>query len=427
MPNRRSQRNRYRNVPKRQRPPRRPRNGNKNVGTRTAAQTARNLMNPNQVSKRRITSSLYDSMYAKCRLDPFNSSGGMGIPDGIAARKIVIDHRSYTTLAIGGNSTTFDILILPTLPFQAIIRTPMPQNLSIDGNFGTDGNANNKWIPICFPPEYLTLARINPSNLAAANNPYESNSARIVTVGFKLTYIGKPIDASGALLASSCPISFGAPTGVEEGTVPVATYNVATANNYTNVSTRTVEPNVSNSAVAESVFNRVDVGLKGVLKTMQPVSTVKPWITDKVVLLDEATGTAFVNRYPNVGGQGIEGAMSFYDDRFQPILISASGLGIGTSMLLEVITCIEYFPEPTSTFSRLAKADTKSSPMTIKTVEQVLGSCPAVQTLREPSPFSKFVTVVSKTSKSLAPMLGPYAPIANAISAISDGIGELTM
>lgn len=412
-------------MPNRKQPKRR--NGNKNVGTRTTAQASTNLISGQNTSKRSIKSSLYDSMYAKCRLDPFSASGSMGIPDGIAARRIVIDHRSYTTLTVANAAVNFDVLVLPSLPFQAAIRTPTPQNLSIDGNFGVDGDANNRWTAINIPPEYRTLAGINPSNLAVASNPYESTNARIVTVGFKLTYIGKPIDASGTLLASSCPITFGNPDDREFATVGVSTYNVLAAGNYTNVSTRAVEPNVNNSPVAESVFGRVDVGMKGVLKTMQPVSTIKPWLTDKVVLYDAATLRAFINRYPAVAGFNQEGALSFYDDRFQPIIISAQGMGVGTSLLLEVITCIEYFPEPSSTFSRLAKANTKDSAVTIKAVEQVLGTCPAVQTLREPSPFVKFASVVSRTSKTLAPMLGPYSVVANAIGAISDGISEMSL
>lgn len=403
----------------------RTRNGRKNLGTRTAAQTANNLMMPAKTKKRIVSSSLYDSMYAKCRLDPFSASGSMGIPDGIAARRIVIDHRSFTTIAVANAASNFDILILPTLPYQAIMRTPTPVNVSIDGSFGVAGAAN-AWIPINIPPEYLTLARIDPSNFAIGQNPYESMSARIVTVGFKLTYIGKPIDASGTLLASSCPVTFGNPDERVVATINGVTYNFAGAVNYTNVNARFIEPSINNSPVNESVFTRVDLGCKGVLKTLQPVSTIKQWIPDKVLLVDATTNTPLVNRIAS-GGLNTEGAMSFYDERFQPILISATGLGVGTSVLLEVITCMEYFPEPSSTFARLAKSNTKTNDRTIKAVEQVLGSCPAVQTLREPSPFNKFINVISRTSKTIAPMLGPYAPVANAIGAISEGLGELSL
>lgn len=423
------------NQPKQQRPPRpnrrriRTQNGNKNLQKTSLAKVQSNLTK-SPVDKRKLRnlkSSLYDMMYAKCRLDPFNSMGSTGIPDGLSARKIVIDHRSFTNINFTGSGTSFDIVILPTLPFQAVFRTPTPANVTLDGNIGSAGTINNTFVPINVPPEYMVNALNSPSNLTYGDNPFLSNQARIVTVGFKLTYTGPPVNASGTLLGSSVALDWTSGSTNRLAAPTTGSWAAATDSTYSNANTLDIDVTLNNNAVPESVFVRTDQGAKGVLKTLQPVSTVKPWIGESYLPLNAATGRTFVGIGRNSAGASIYPNICFFDNRFQSIMLSGSNMASGTGLLLEVITCVEYYPEPGSTFARLAKASPKTEPLTLRATEQVLAASPAIQPLGEPSTFQKFVRLVATTAKSASGFLGPYAPIAGAVGNMAEAIGNLSL
>lgn len=374
-------------------------------------------------------------MYAKCRLDPFGGSGSHGIPDSVSSRKIVYDHRAFTSINILG-ATTLDILIMPTLTFGAAIRMSNPSAVSVNGITGDSGSNLNRTslFPICIPPEYNSLAKVAYS-ATAKENPFQSGSFRIVTVGYKITYTGKPTEASGSVMVTSCPftISSGGIVDIESGgSVIWPTFNSGSLGfTLSDITANQVDPNLLNNATQETLLVRPDQGVKGVLKTNSSALTSKAWNPQPVLPyynFDDAgtlKSAALFGRTALV--DGFTGFVYGYDDRFNPTMATYNGLSAGASLLVEVITCVEYYPEPQSTYSKLAKASTKSSEQTINLVEKVLADSPAASTFNSPSLFTKFLQSVNVISKRTAPMLGPYSFVANAISDITGDLSNLNM
>lgn len=380
--------------------------------------------------------SLFDSMYARCRLDPFNASGSNGIPDSTSNRKIVYDHRAFTTINILG-TTTLDVLILPTLTFGAAIRCSTPNAVSIFGNGGSSGSNLNStsFFPICIPPEYDALAKASYGPLSAKENPFQSGYFRVVTVGYKITYTGKPTEASGSVMVTSCPVSLTPDPVIDVEPADVIiwpTFNSASLG-YTlnNITANMVDPTLLNNATQETLLVRPDQGVKGVLKTNNSALVSKPWFTQPVLpyyTFDDSGTTKSAALFGRTAiTNGYTGFLYGYDGRFNPTIATYNGLSAGTSLLVEVITCVEYYPEPQSTYSKLAKANTKSSEQTINLVEKVLADAPAATTFNSPSLYSKFLSTVNVISKRTAPLLGPYSFIANAVSDISGDLANLNL
>ncbi|APG76223.1 hypothetical protein 3 [Changjiang tombus-like virus 18] len=133
--------------------------------------------------------------YLNCRYNPFESRGGAMIPDGIGKHLESRDFRSIYHLKVTGQA---EVLILPAIPMVAAVISPEGNTLEVNGM----SIINGSYVGLC------------GSNLLKYNTPLggtvvqgdDVTSARIVTVGYRLTYEGKATEANGQLVANSLPL-----------------------------------------------------------------------------------------------------------------------------------------------------------------------------------------------------------------------------
>lgn len=402
---------------------------------RTVAAVQNNLQRPqNNRMRPMLGPSNIDMAYAHCRLDPFMSAAGASIPDASPVKRLVVDYvtRSTITQTLAGD---FDILITPTLPNAAMVKPRVTNSITLDGSLLIDTTPSTMsldgvgWFQSNVYPEWATYAAASPTIDMASLRPIAGAKARLITVGWRITYIGAPLTASGMISATETAWSKVGGIVQNQETINVVNSSGVIAGNLPDaiyVQQGSLGQIVAGGRTRGTVSNRVDQGMSGVLKVNDVQADWKEMPVQAFYIgaspsSNSVSSTAVVAALTN----RTYGSTAFWDDRFNPTHIRITGAAAGSNFILETITCIEVEPDPNTLYSKIATVRTHPKPLTSDIVEKVIATEAIARPLAAPSLFNKFMTFVSSASKAVAPFTGPVGPIFGAVSSITEAIANL--
>jgi len=342
-----------------------------NALTRTQNQIERNL-------SKAISNLSFESNtlppYLMCRAYPFDAKPSNGIPDGDMTKKIVIDHRAYSTVVVGA-SQGFAVTMVPWLPHCLLFKaqgantgftvgglTPDPQ--SIYTNLG-------RWMPMLSFPEFTSYYNQTATGPSEVLNPYSCSQFRIVTMATRITFVGVPTAASGTVTVynDACPTDYSrrinnavlTNVGVA-GTIALGTVYVV------NADLNVPQPSLS----SETYVSRIDTPVMVRPKHHGPYRWVSTPST-KTYCVDSTLVSATL--YPNICGTSTFGAEALgllgVDSNWDPATMVFEGLTPGTSVRFESIVCVEYVPGVTSDAFRLAKTSSNQPGVVSHTETQI--------------------------------------------------------
>lgn len=345
--------------------------------------------------------------YIQCRLNPFASSNGLGIPDDTDAKRLVVDHRQLTSFRVG-NTGSINIVVAPTIPQIVWFQVPTDTDTTylVNGDHPTTHNGDdNVFHPICIS-QYANqlLTRYDEAGKFNSFPTYlDAMRARIVTIGYRLIYTGSTMNNSGSIMINRLGFSLQPP-------IPnVAAFSIfnghgGTDLNYNPGQVMLYRLNISktfDTIVSDTVRVPLRQGVQGLLKHASgdyrwcDVTDNETYIGystyDKAGLLTQGLdrGPDYMSQWPSI---------SFADDQWSPAAISIRGATEGQTFDLETVFCIEYIPNLESSAASLSKQPSKISTKSIDVAashskELPLAAAPSI-----------FMTAV-KTASALAPLI----------------------
>lgn len=353
-----------------------------------------NAMNLNQqtqlVPKRRIAirgnnqSSVLQA-YKECRLRPFSTRGMMtGIPDGSNARRILIDHR-LTATATFGSTGVISFIIAPVIP-SPLLFWMADSTMTVNGVAATFNIGNPAMVyPVCLLEWAGQAVNAPGANVPGLISPlYSAAKFRVVTCGWSIGYIGTSLTNSGMMVINSVPFT------VDEPVVNVVNYNVYSSNNaagntytpgqayYSALNASALLSNNSIYSSSEAVKVPLRCGAHGLLRhsapdyqvqkihqeahyVSQPGDTVESFLTQQQPSPTTCNGSALV--------QGI-------DSGWDATTVRISGGTTGQSVMIDMMLCIEYFPEPSSSVFSIAKQGPPKAEGLMQQVENLAKDMP---------------------------------------------------
>lgn len=410
-------------------------NNNKQSTFRTTDNVQRSLAQRNNVSKpittvnRRIATIL-DMDYLRCRLDPLNHSGGNGLNDGSASKKVVFDCRTFGDFTVDAASQQFIIKIVPWMPYPALIKTgsgATPNGFTVNGtNYAAgDSDMSARWIPLCVTQ--------NAGSVAPAFTPlipFAGGTYRLISMAWKLIYTGSAASCSGILTVKESPITVNS-RGLNISTqtlqqygggVPVATYGVnsvpiATVTSTTAIATLTTDTHEC----------RPEVGCTGVLRHINNIysSHAIKNVTELPVAYNNDGTTGAPSFIAAPAATTSYGSICFYDNDYTPIEIS--GRSVSGSFRLELVQCFEVVPAISSTAILVAKAPGKDNRLSQELADQYLARAP-VSIPVGTSHYQRFMQSIANHAGSLGSAFGPYGmAIGTGISTLASALSGLNL
>lgn len=385
--------------------------------------------------------------YIHCRLNPFHSVGSPGIPDGTSVRRVIFDHRSRSVVQCNG-TTPLDIQFVPALPCGALYRSSSSATTAqwiVDGSNVIDPNIVTGsavataagmigWVQGNLYPEWTALALHAPGADHANDTPIPSSRARVVSMGWKISYIGQPMQASGYYYATRTPVDLiGAPHLNGD---PVLVYSTgATIAQTTYAVDAAWIQLMSNTAPANAATNhqnsdRIDVGASGVLRAnAQPDWKIMPrqmWIPVP------QSASSINNLYgycDSIAGSNY-GALRFWDDRFDPTTVRIQGMTAGTSLLVETVICVEYEVDVNNILSRIAAPAVRNTPQLVNDTERILAEMPICEKLVDiDKPYNTAIKTLGNAARQTAKLAklvpGPVGIAAGTVDSLIDLFGNM--
>lgn len=329
--------------------------------------------------------------YAMCRLDPFSSMGkSNGIPDGSNVRRLLIDHRMTTKLTFGPTGN-LNLAITPMVPHPLLVQAS-DSGLLINGASYPHNNPNVLlYIPVTLP-EWQTLPIhwwATEDKFNEATPLYSASRFRVVTCGYRIMYLGTSLTDSGMISVNTLSYSVEAPMP-NGGNLTV--YSSQVASN-TVISDRQVTQSLVNApqlaapntgfTSSETVHLALRDGAEGALSKM---STDHEFVTcsrvmnywtfsnvDSTSLLMQKTQTPVL--------LGNSAVVNGYDSNWNTHMITVTGGTPGQTLVVDLVMCVEYVPQPNSEVYALAKAGPPENRALLQRVENYLKTRPIASTL----------------------------------------------
>jgi hypothetical protein len=365
----------------------------KNVGPNTLDSIERNLMRMS-VSPRGY------HPYVACRMNPFGSYGGSGIPDGSNSRYVVFDETIIDSI-IDVNGSGFFIQTIPTLPFSALCQGYAAGDiLNINGvthtanASGIQGSRIGMW-PLSWSSKWNT----NYNNLAIpgqqVTDPYASTTARLVAVQYKLTYIGQPVDCAGIIVTVPNPVSI-TDAGMVVRPNPSGTggllFQCVSPNQAVNADcfqgTKILNTEFSSDLSQLTKDSRVTRQEYGTVVTpnhvtdtfrMLPTSTTGYGICNTPQLNAGSVTTKTISALQSgiATAESAAGVVVWWDDDWSAYQIRVNGQGEGAAYMWETAYCFEYAVAATSVVAPFSIKQSPNNPQAIKTATAIINSTPA--------------------------------------------------
>lgn len=384
---------------------------NKRVTKRLARRRKirRNLFKPKGQINKAIRSMPMNSMekaYAMCRLNPFKSLGkSLGIPDGSDVKRILMDHRMINTFTIG-DSGSVRIAITPAIPSSVWWQGDSTTKLN-----GATFSFNTTPLFRCIvQPEWRDLP-CNLEDLAGHYNPamaiFNSTKARIVTVGWNLTYTGTSLDNSGGMIINAQQLTMG-------NTIPNTTsFTIVNSQSGSNKGFNPSQillrilndkPSFGYSNNNETNTIALQRGAHGILRhsaneyewcDVSNNMVIPAWASDETIsaLTSQEYGTeSTIGHWPHVAS---------FDPSWVSTLINIQGAKPGATFMLDTIYCVEYCPSPSSTVFAIAKGGPTQNNTVMQHVDNAAKNLPIAQngTAQNDNSVSNVVSTISNAVK----------------------------
>jgi len=362
--------------------------------------------------------------YLHCRMDPFSSDGKGSIPDGGNTGFFTVDNRTVDNIVIG-DSGNYIIQTLPTLPCSAVM-------LGTGGATGTKINgANIVWgtgppvlvpnlsvtAPLSVLPQWLSaVGTLYPGQ--SFNDVYNASNARLVSVGYKLTYTGQILSCAGSITVTPNDVAI-SPFSQVTNASPFAVANTLavtldtsdlSGSYYTKTGTNVLQLDGStnpNALTRDSVVFRPEEGVYIIPKHKTNVFKNIP-ITDTVSALvsnptsDQTTGALTFNMinatnsaFPNSVYQG---GVIWYDNDWSGVQVTIAGMTPGSTFRWDTIWCMEINPAVSSPFASLTVKASPNNPSAITTAQAASNAKPVAAPGRPVNPV-----IVSPSSMESSP------------------------
>lgn len=369
-------------------------------GSQQVSQIQRSLKNTT-ISSRPMMS----NPYLACRLDPTNSPGSMGIPDGRNRKFIVVDHfvaDTITTVSTAG----FMIVTLPTLPTTAAVTglgAPGASDITVNGlavgtgQIGAAGSPSYGWYPCGIPNEWLINAY--PGN-NVVEDPYQSASARLVSIKRRLFYMSQPLNATGVVSVTPMKVGITGGSLTNDTTSPVTPgkmiLTVSKADNSAGLSVASVGTKIleMDLGVSPTVFtkdtlttrveNAVEIPGKHygeVFRILPTMDTPSGLAANFRMTADATLGSNIINFFTaklnsGAGTSAYPTGVLWYDDDWECQQLVVTGMPAGSTFRWETTFCMEYSLQATSPFAPLAHRESVDAPETVRKVDKVINKLP---------------------------------------------------
>jgi hypothetical protein len=328
-------------------------------------------------------------------MNPFQSHKGpaAAIPSGDNENFVVIDNFMYDDItAVTG--ATFFIQTLPMLPVTAVISSISAagtHDLNINNvNFLSSGNTNWGNYPIGVVTPYRALT-LTPG--IAVDDPYQSVSARMVSIGYKLTYTGQSATCSGTVTVTPNNVGFTLAGSLTASTGNIASPSAVSGNLANSAQTATVAAplgspiltidltNVVTAYTKDSVIFRPEEGVlilpRHRTKDFKIVSTsdIPYFLAANQSVGGTVAGTVLQNFYTTYGvGAALAQNAIWYDQDWSAVQIVIAGVQPLSTFRLETVVCTEYVLPSSSPFAPLALKSSPDNPASIKAVNKMMSS-----------------------------------------------------
>jgi hypothetical protein len=342
--------------------------------------------------------------YVHCRIDPFGSDGTSSIPDGANTSFITSDTRMFDNISLTqpslSSTYSFAIQTLPTLPSSAII-TGASAPLTVNGVNITDAtmlttldgpSSTSYKAPLSVLPPYIGLPSATGNYLPGTvyNDPYNSNTARLVAAGYRLIYTGPALTCQGIITVTPSDVGIadgpdtenpGNALGLRDtaGTiVPLANFTPQLA----------LDAGLNSKAMTrDTVTLRPEQGLtfiprhKGANYKVQPTTDMAKAILANGSNIGTVGANNMFGRNNVAASSTYNGGTIWYDNDWTGCKICVQDVNFDASFRWETIWCMEYNPAPGGVLSTLTKEATKSAPSEIIQAEKILAQMPIAQPL----------------------------------------------
>jgi len=375
------------------------RRGQRQVQVSTKAPTLGELQEG--VQNMTLTPQRLGDPYLDCRISPYSSKGGMGIPDGRNHKYIVVDHFVADTIVVS-SSNGFTILTTPTLPATAAIRgggADAAVELTINGNSYKNGFTTNpglnSWYPLGVPAEWAGTDTFPGQGFG--NDPYTSASARCVSVQRRLLYLSSAVNATGIIAVTPMKLGLSVgPTTTLAATTPTANnivgalYADSTQTSLTacKVGTQILSGDMGyNTSVftRDTVTTRVENGVTVIGKHYGEVFRILPTVDNPYLLSIDAPSAASSSGGTQVAcfwcgttvaGNSKNTGVVWYDDDWEGTQIVVTGNVTGATFRLETVVCMEYSLQTTSAFAPLSIQNSPERVGVVRKVDRVVNALP---------------------------------------------------
>lgn len=297
------------------------------------------------------------SHYVQCRSDPFNGHGGSAIPDGQNSNFVVSDSFSINNISPSAAGQTIVIQTLNCLPALAMIGSL--SNFTVDSqlvtalsSFVPSTTATTTWYPLSIPPSYAGIG--SPGSTFA--DPYNSTTARMISLGYRLIYTGPATTCAGVITVTPNPVSW-TPGGISA----IGSLGIVDANS----------AGVAGAALTAGIpFLSGDFTINPTALT-RASTTFRPEQGCYIVAPHKSTVYKNQQTYPNpfapIGGFNtaigatnmpcllrqnptVNPGIVWFDNDWQTFQIVISGVNADASYRLETVCCMEYNPAVSSVF-----------------------------------------------------------------------------
>jgi len=343
-----------------------------------------------------------------CRLNPWSAPGGAMLPDSSNTRRLTVDYYSYTDISFTGTAS-FDLMTVPWMPYNALLKPQSGTTITVSGSNMILGTGSGGIVPSTMPVLAATgMIPINATKASWASSYVDSylgtgnksqiaaNKARAISMAWRLTYTGQASSAQGTAVVCSVPMRFDDPFNKEVGSVIYHNSDNTVTGSISTASTRRMcmpfDYNIGAALGKDSIMARPEQGLRGLVRHSAPnylwkdirSISVQPVLLDSSInMLGSDVQSAIVSNLDANGvyaGKGTvnQGTIWFYDDEWESTVIKLTG--VSGSFRFETWFCLEYIPDPDSTFSDFATVAKEINPKMIENTERMAAKMPLAVT-----------------------------------------------
>jgi hypothetical protein len=348
-------------------------------------------------NKQRDTTVAKANTYLSCRMNPFRSVNGLGIPDGGNQNYLVTDLLCFNDI-VCGTTAGFTIQTLTTMPSTAMIR----------GNGGAgitdliiDGTGYNNQVP-WFPLGTLTNYRpITQSAGIAVQDPFTAANARIVAIGYRLIYTGTANACAGTITVTPNAVSiedFSTVNATSATATPPAITAGVTAYHTNNPSGSTVIYAPVSTKIYSMDFTPATYLYTKDSMTYRPEQgcfirpthrsddfKIQP-IRDSPVALVFNGNNASTNAGVDLAGawssdrEGSGNGRSpiFWDNDWTNYSITVSGYTVASTFRWETVFCVEFAPEASSNMVPFTHKNSPTNKPLVTKANMMMNKLPTV-------------------------------------------------